>query len=536
MPLGRAVDDPDVVAGAPEVIAHLLKTRPAEEAGDGDVADDAGAVRGVVIEDLPRRPAPEVDVEIAQVLAVRARAPLARRHPLGKRRGFLRQFVFALNPAASPECVVFVGRIAEHDGDGLVAFDLVCRLPRLGDRREDAGNPALVVVRIAERIRDEHAHGFLGNGAGQLDDFGKDAKLRDRERTELHFESDEPFRRRVDRGRDGTFPFVRRDGLRDFAQHAEQEGAGAGGRIGEGDDGRREAGGELEAVGAQHVIDEADHGADDFRRRVIRAGELAEVVVVDFEEVFVEIEPRVGIALADFLPVHRVEHAGERAERGLERGLILGVVGEQTERGTDERVRFRQLGGDLLEASGKTNFFRPRHEQAEGDGLRVAIGEGFVVCFREEKFAPVGGERGEGFAAKFELLSDFIAQEPAKARADVSEVFRAARRDGFPAEEILEEREQARRCRERVTGCFDVAEERDDGIDQLAILPKAERVAVGVEDVRQRAQFFPLGLVVRIAELARVRAFARRFQFHKTDERVMNGDRVIRPRLQFAEG
>ena len=39
--LRRAVDDPDVVAGAAEVVAHLLKAWTAEEAGHGDEADDA---------------------------------------------------------------------------------------------------------------------------------------------------------------------------------------------------------------------------------------------------------------------------------------------------------------------------------------------------------------------------------------------------------------------------------------------------------------------------------------------------------------
>ena len=93
--LGRAVDHPDVGAGAPQIVAHLLETRPVEESRDGDEADDAllvffGIAGGGVMagaEDLPRRPAPEIDVEVPQVLGVRADAPLRRRRPAVERRG-----------------------------------------------------------------------------------------------------------------------------------------------------------------------------------------------------------------------------------------------------------------------------------------------------------------------------------------------------------------------------------------------------------------------------------------------------------------
>ena len=101
----------------------------------------------------------------------------------------------------------------------------------------------------------------------------------------------------------------------------------------------------LAEAAAQHVIDEADHRADDFRRRVVRAGQLAQVVVVDRQEVLVEVEPGVGLALADRVPVHGVEHARQRAERGLQRRLVVGVVGQQAQGGADERVGLAELLG-----------------------------------------------------------------------------------------------------------------------------------------------------------------------------------------------
>ena len=40
---GGAVNDPDVVAGAAEIVAHFFEARSVEESGDGDEANDAFA-------------------------------------------------------------------------------------------------------------------------------------------------------------------------------------------------------------------------------------------------------------------------------------------------------------------------------------------------------------------------------------------------------------------------------------------------------------------------------------------------------------
>ena len=126
MSLGRAVDDPDVVTGAAEVIPHLLKPRAAKETGNRDVADDASAALWVVIEDFPRRPTPEIDIQISQVLAVSAYSPFTRGHPLGEWGSLLRLARLALDPAAAALGFLLVWRIAEHDSDGLLALDRVC--------------------------------------------------------------------------------------------------------------------------------------------------------------------------------------------------------------------------------------------------------------------------------------------------------------------------------------------------------------------------------------------------------------------------
>ena len=94
MSFRRAIDDPDFRTRAPQIVAHLLEAWTVEKAGDGDEADDAFLVlvgiarRGVIAraKDLPCRPAPEIDVEILEVLDVRTDAPFRRRPPAVERR------------------------------------------------------------------------------------------------------------------------------------------------------------------------------------------------------------------------------------------------------------------------------------------------------------------------------------------------------------------------------------------------------------------------------------------------------------------
>ena len=77
----------------------------------------------------------------------------------------------------------------------------------------------------------------------------------------------------------------------------------------------------------KRVIHQPDHGADDFSRRVVRAGLLPQIIVIDREEVLVKVQPRIGLVLADRRPVDGIEDTRERAERGLQRRLVRGVIG-----------------------------------------------------------------------------------------------------------------------------------------------------------------------------------------------------------------
>src|SRR5688572_18620986 len=89
MPFWRAVDNPDIGAIAPEIIAHLLKPRPIQECRRSDETNDAGAVSIQLsrcggmprAKHLPRRPPPKIDIEILEMLQITADTPLRWRRP-----------------------------------------------------------------------------------------------------------------------------------------------------------------------------------------------------------------------------------------------------------------------------------------------------------------------------------------------------------------------------------------------------------------------------------------------------------------------
>ena len=70
---------------------------------------------------------------------------------------------------------------------------------------------------------------------------------------------------------------------------------------------------------------------------------MRSVIVIDGQKLFVEIEPRIGLAFADLVPIDSIEHASERIERGFQRLLILAVFGEQAEGRADEGTGFGEF-------------------------------------------------------------------------------------------------------------------------------------------------------------------------------------------------
>jgi hypothetical protein len=104
--------------------------------------------------------------------------------------------------------------------------------------------------------------------------------------------------------------------------------------------------------------------------------------------------------------------------------------------------------------------------------------------------------------------------------------------DRLPAQETGEQREQRLRRRQRGARGFDIAFEADDLPLQLAVLPEAERIAVGVEDVRQRLELAPLLPVVLVRKPARIGTLARRLDLDEADQGVVDADRVVGTRRE----
>ena len=152
----------------------------------------------------------------------------------------------------------------------------------------------------------------------------------------MHLEGNDPAHGGRDRLLHGTCAFIRLDGFGNPPQHGQNVGASARGGVSHGHRRRGQPGMLPEPRTPQHFIHQPDHGADNFRRGEIGAGQFAQRVIIDLQEVLVEIEPRFGPALADGRPMNGVEHARECSERGLERGLVLRVVGEEPERRADQ--------------------------------------------------------------------------------------------------------------------------------------------------------------------------------------------------------
>ena len=208
-------------ASRPQVGAHLLEAGAVQKAGDRDEADHAAPVRpaaeiaggraaaeGVATEHLPRRPAPEINIEVAQMLGVGADAPRHRRLPIVERRGEAGAAI--LDPAAATLGLLLVRRIADDDGDRLVALDAIGGAAGLGDAGEIARDPRRLLVWIGEGVGDVEPKicaerlvqvfrrlGVALAEGDEIDEFGEHAKLGDRERSELQLEprSASPTRR-----------------------------------------------------------------------------------------------------------------------------------------------------------------------------------------------------------------------------------------------------------------------------------------------------------------------------------------------------
>ncbi len=69
-PLATKVENPDFIAQAAHVLANPAKSVAVKVARRANETDDARTRGGLMLEDLPQRPAPEIYVQVVEVLNV----------------------------------------------------------------------------------------------------------------------------------------------------------------------------------------------------------------------------------------------------------------------------------------------------------------------------------------------------------------------------------------------------------------------------------------------------------------------------------
>ncbi len=82
------------------------------------------------------------------------------------------------------------------------------------------------------------------------------------------------------------------------------------------------------------------------------------------------------------------------------------------------------------------------------------------------------------------MLGHFVPQEPAQAGGLLGELLRGARRLGFPEEEVAEQFEERLRAAQGFASRLDLAFQ-VNVCDEFPIVPQAERIAVGVDQIRE---------------------------------------------------
>src|SRR5262245_37612381 len=142
------------------------------------------------------------------MLSVRAYTPLRRWNPQSKRGWILSVLAGRLYPATQPFCLLLVRRVSDHDSDRLLTLNFVSFLSRSRNWGKNARYPFLVVVWIAQRIRDEHSYWHFGWCLCQVKNFGSNTQLCYGERAHLHFKCNQSVERCLNRTINGPFSFI----------------------------------------------------------------------------------------------------------------------------------------------------------------------------------------------------------------------------------------------------------------------------------------------------------------------------------------
>lgn len=148
-------------------------------------------------------------------------------------------------------------------------------------------------------------------------------------------------------------------------------------------------------------------------------GFLAQLRVVQVEEVLVEVKVGVAFPFPDAVPMDGSDDADEEVEGDLE--VHGDVVGQELQRLAHEGVAVAESLSDLVKTDpGQVDVLRPGEEQSERNGLRVPVREHVISSCREQQRPPVACKAQErlglfslsgldGAAFGVELVEDFTS-------------------------------------------------------------------------------------------------------------------------------
>ena len=290
-------------------------------------------------------------------------------------------------------------------------------------------------------------------------------------RAHLQLEADQALRDLRDNSWDCSGAVFLRSGPGHPVQDGVQVGAGAHRRVDGEDIWIAEAGRDAQA-GDESFLGEPDHLLNDLAGGVVGPRLLAQLVVVQVQEVLVQVQVGVVPAAADPRPVHRADHADEQIQGDPE--ICCHVVGEQLQRFAHQGVITPQGCPDLVQRlPGHVDALGTGQQQGERDGLSVPVGEGGIAGLREQQSTPVAGQPREGLrvlicACRDELLlgcqlvEHLAAQQPGQ-RGDVPD----QRADGgyrlrLPAQEAGQQAFQAGGCQQGSSCCREVSSGQGD--------------------------------------------------------------------------
>jgi len=121
---------------------------------------------------------------------------------------------------------------------------------------------------------------------------------------------------------------------------------------------------------------------------------------------------------------------------------FFGIVGQQSQCRRDQRVRLAEFQRRIANTVGQRNIARPRHQKAEGDGLRITVRELIVCRLREEQRPPFGRQRRQRLAAARQLVRHLVAQQAAETCRNLRELLCRSRRNRRPLQEVGNQRQK----------------------------------------------------------------------------------------------